>query len=38
MERSVLTRVQVGHGNEMNLHCTPARSPVYGPFGSPPGN
>lgn len=34
IDRSVLKRVQLGHGNEMNLHGTPATGPGH----SPPGN
>lgn len=34
IDNSVLRRVQLGHGNEMNLHGTPATGPGH----SPPGN
>ncbi|ELW71189.1 Z-DNA-binding protein 1 [Tupaia chinensis] len=36
MERTLLRRVQLGHGNQMSLHGTPADSPAHDPAGSPP--
>ncbi|XP_047396696.1 Z-DNA-binding protein 1 isoform X2 [Sciurus carolinensis] len=36
MERSLLRRVQVGHGNEMSLHSIPSEGPAYNLSGSPP--
>ncbi|XP_057559229.1 Z-DNA-binding protein 1 [Hippopotamus amphibius kiboko] len=37
MEKSVLRRVQMGHGNEMNIHGHPAKGPAQSTCGSPPG-
>ncbi|KAM6147521.1 Z-DNA-binding protein 1 [Erethizon dorsatum] len=36
MESSVLRRVQVGHGNEMNLLRVASEGPAYSPSSSPP--
>ncbi|XP_008052607.1 Z-DNA-binding protein 1 [Carlito syrichta] len=36
LERSLLKRVQLGHGNEMSLHSTPSEVPAHTPSGSPP--
>uniref|UniRef100_A0A8C2QVP6 Z-binding domain-containing protein n=1 Tax=Capra hircus TaxID=9925 RepID=A0A8C2QVP6_CAPHI len=36
MEKSVLRRVQMGHGNEMRLHSNPAKGSACGAFDSPP--
>ncbi|XP_047626750.1 Z-DNA-binding protein 1 isoform X2 [Phacochoerus africanus] len=38
MEKSVLRRVQMGHGNEMRLHSFPAEGPAHSACGSPPGS
>ncbi|XP_070342277.1 Z-DNA-binding protein 1 isoform X8 [Equus asinus] len=37
LEKSVLRRVQMGHGNEMNSPSAPAEGPARSPFGSHPG-
>ncbi|XP_054429515.1 Z-DNA-binding protein 1 [Pteronotus mesoamericanus] len=34
LEKSVLRRVQLGHGNEMSLQSAPATGPGHGPSGS----
>ncbi|XP_058418404.1 Z-DNA-binding protein 1 isoform X2 [Diceros bicornis minor] len=36
IEKSVLRRVQLGHGNEMSFHSPPAEGPAHSPSGSPP--
>ncbi|XP_070657505.1 Z-DNA-binding protein 1 isoform X4 [Bos indicus] len=36
MEKSVLRRVQMGHGNEMRLHSNPAKGSAHGACDSPP--
>ncbi|XP_059751921.1 Z-DNA-binding protein 1 isoform X5 [Balaenoptera ricei] len=36
MEKSVLRHVQMGHGNEMSLHGSPAKGPAHSACGSPP--
>ncbi|XP_046533886.1 Z-DNA-binding protein 1 isoform X4 [Equus quagga] len=36
LEKSVLRRVQMGHGNEMNSASAPAEGPAHSPFGSHP--
>ncbi|KAM9682137.1 Z-DNA-binding protein 1 [Dama dama] len=36
MEKSVLRRVQMGHGNEMRLHSNPAKGSARGGCDSPP--
>nr|XP_023482564.1 Z-DNA-binding protein 1 isoform X3 [Equus caballus] len=36
LEESVLRRVQMGHGNEMNSPSAPAEGPARSPFGSHP--
>ncbi|XP_045050977.2 Z-DNA-binding protein 1 isoform X2 [Desmodus rotundus] len=36
LEKSVLRRVQLGHGNEMSLHDVPATRPGHSPSVSPP--
>ncbi|XP_070342280.1 Z-DNA-binding protein 1 isoform X11 [Equus asinus] len=36
LEKSVLRRVQMGHGNEMNSPSAPAEGPARSPFGSHP--
>ncbi|XP_043336379.1 Z-DNA-binding protein 1 isoform X3 [Cervus canadensis] len=36
MEKSVLRRVQMGHGNEMRLHSNPAKGSAHGTCDSPP--
>ena len=38
MEKSVLRRVQMGHGNEMRLHSNPAKGSAHSACDSPPGN
>ena len=38
LEKSVLRRVQLGHGNEMSLHDVPATRPGHSPSVSPPGD
>lgn len=38
VEKSVLRRVQLGHGNKMSLRAAPATGPSRGSPGSPPGN
>lgn len=39
LEKSVLRRVQMGHGNKMNLNSAPAKDPTAcSPSISPPGN
>lgn len=37
MDKSMLRRVQLGHGNEMNLMGDPGEDPTYSFSGSPPG-